>query len=243
MKYYILLFILGVLVSCKKEEIEIIEEESAPTGKLWMHFHSTFGNIDIENLNQIYTNNQGKSVSFEKADLIISEVELIKLNDESIVVKNILLKTIGQESYLIGDVPVGNYKTVKFKFGVSANSNNQISDTSMWINPLNEAEGYWFLNTKGSIDTSSNNSNQFANFTYKIGGIENIQSINLPDNNFPVYEGIISYVHLNANYLELFRNLDLTNSTNLSLVLKDYQATNIAIDINSKISSSFFSYE
>jgi hypothetical protein len=248
-----LVFIL-VLYSCKKEEETLVNEIVVPTGKVWMHLHTAIGGNDVDEYNTIYLDENGRGIKLSRAQFYISDIELVKLNDEIVYAKDILLKTLEEESYLVGDIPVGNYKAIKFKLGLNGDLNDlqpdavssgALSDTSMWFNANDFTDGYVYLNAVGEIDTSADLSGKYAPFSYKIGTSTNVVTVNLPENTFPVYEGIISYVHLNADYSKLFQNIDITNQNNLNIInLQDNQTETILIgDLKTNISNSFFSFE
>ena len=112
--------ILASMISCEKEDAkENPVEEVTPTGRVWMHLHNTVNGTDIESFNTVYLDENGRGYKFSKAQYNISNIELVKLNDEVVFAKNILLKTFEDESYLIGDIPIGNYKAIKFEFGLN----------------------------------------------------------------------------------------------------------------------------
>jgi hypothetical protein len=252
----ILILLLIVMVySCDKEKDEPFDEAIiVPTGKVWMHLHNTVGSNDVELYNTTYFDANGRGLRLSKAQFYISNIELVKLNDEVVPAKNILLKTLEEESYLIGDISVGNYKAVRFKLGLTDDLNNlspdvvstnELKDTSMWYNSGDYSDGYVYLNAVGEVDTSIDLSGKYASFDYKFGTSSNLVTVNLPENTFPVYEGIISYIHLNADYSQLFQNLDIkdVNNLNLTTVQGNNTKTELVTTLKTNISNLFFSFE
>jgi len=249
------LLLIVMVYSCDKKKEENFDEAIiVPTGKVWMHLHNTVGANDVELYNTTYLDANGRGVRLSKAQFYISNIELVKLNDEVVPAKNILLKTLEEESYLIGDISVGNYKAVRFKLGLTEDLNalapngletNELKDTTMWYNSSDYSDGYVFLNAVGEVDTSADFSGQYASFDYKIGSSSNLVTVNLPENTFPVYEGIISYVHLNADYSQLFQNLDIKdlNNLNLTTIQENSTKTELVSTLKTNIANLFFSFE
>ena len=101
------------------------------------------------------------------------------------------------------------------------------------------------MNAVGEVDTSIDLSGKYASFDYKFGTSSNLVTVNLPENTFPVYEGIISYIHLNADYSQLFQNLDIkdVNNLNLTTVQGNNTKTELVTTLKTNISNLFFSFE
>lgn len=242
-----LTFVLGY--SCKKKD-EPSTTETVAKGKLWMHFHTTIGENDVNEYGLEFLDESGRGFKLSKAQFYISEIELIKLNDDVVYVKDFMLKILEEDSYLVGDVEVGNYKAIRFKFGLNGDINNftpdkGLSDTSMWFNQNDYTDGYLFMNARGEVDTSSDFSGEYCNFNYKLGLATNVVEVSLPENYFPVYDGLISYVHLNADYAKLFNGIDLKDLYNLSIASKTENQTKLDLITKLKlnIANSFISFE
>jgi len=245
---YCIIIFLGL--SCEKKDNKPTIEDVVSKGKLWMHFHSTIGLNDINEYGIEYIDETGRGFKLSKAQFYISEIELIKLNDEVVYVNDFILKTLEDESYLVGDVEVGNYKAVRFKFGLNGGINNftpdkGLTDTSMWFNQSDYTGGYLYMNARGEVDTSSDFSGKYCHFNYKLGLATNIVEVSLPENYFPVYDGLISYVHLNADYAKLFNGIDLKDVYNLSITTKNENQTkqDLLTQLKLNIANSFISFE
>ena len=245
------LFSLTLIIgfSCQKKDMPTTTETVAK-GKLWMHFHTTIGENDVNEYNVEYLDESGRGVKLSKAQFYISDIELVKLNNDVVQVKDFIIKTLEDESYFVGDVEVGNFKAIRFKFGLNGDLNNLtpengLSDTSMWFNQNDYTDGYLFMNTRGEVDTSSDFSGKYSNFNYKLGLATNVVEISLPENYFPVYDGIISYVHLNADYAKLFNGIDLKDLYNLSVNSKTENQTKLDLmtQLKLNIANSFISFE
>jgi len=150
--------------------------------------------------------------------LYISEIELIKLDGSSYPVSGkVILKKKETEEYEIGEVPIGNYKTIRFKVGLNPTVNASTplaSDTvlnqpSMWFNTSAQPDGYAFLHFKGAIDTSASaNGTSLSNFDFKIGTNSHYHTVTLPDQQFSVSTSG-GLVHFVADYSKLFTIVDL----------------------------------
>jgi hypothetical protein len=201
-----------------------------PKGDLYFHLHTYIDNNEVDLYNTNYTADDGRKMSLQLAQLYISEIQLVKL-DGSLV--NIPNKHILMEreiaTYKIGNVPVGNYKSVRFKIGLDPTTNSlnpsQSNDSAilnrpeMWFDAAPQPSSYVFVAVKGKIDTSENADNtsaQMQPFEYKIGTNQHYTQINMPDKNYSVYQNQISYLHVIVDYYKLLNGITLNNPTNLS---------------------------
>jgi len=221
----ILVTILLSGIQCTKKD-----NSSLPvTGQLYLHLHTNIDTTEVESYNTIINSNNGRKVSLSLAQMYISAIELIKLDGSVLAVTDkVLLKTLETESYLLGNVPVGNYKSIRFEVGLNATENNispALNDSvfyrpEMWFGTSAQPSGYIFVNIEGKIDTTANGNStvaQMAPFSYKIGTIANSKQVILPDNNFTVLPNLAEYVHVTVNYMKLFEGVDITKSYNLSV--------------------------
>jgi len=255
LKISILLLVLTIF-SCKKKEQNIDDGGLiSPTGKLWMHLHSFIGLNDIDTYGEDLVGNTGRKIRLDYGQYFLTDFQLVKLNDEIYSIDTtIVLKTLKQSSYLLGNVPVGNYKQIRFKLGLSNYYNQmqptdllsgELSDTSMWFNPLSFDGNYIYFNTKGMIDTSKDLSNKMAFFDYRIGSNSNLFNIEMPTKNFAIYDGLISYIHLKGNFANLFNGIDLTNENNLKLIntSENQSKSQLVERLKQNIENSFFDFE
>ncbi|MFZ9847338.1 MAG: MbnP family protein [Flavobacteriales bacterium] len=204
------------------------ENKNVPKGTLLFHLHTYIDENEVDLYNANYTNDDARVVSLSLAQLYISEIELVKLDGSiyTIPYKKIL-KVLEEETFSAGDVPVGNYKGLRFKVGLNSATNalnpgasadsNTLKRTEMWMNNTAQPDGYAFMNVQGSIDTSSDLSGAMIPFVYKIGGNANFKQVIMPEQNFSIMEGMAEYAHIKVNYNKLFHGIKLNDINNLSV--------------------------
>jgi hypothetical protein len=233
--------------SCKKDDKDDPIVPITEKGTVLLHLHNYLDDTDLGEVPGIFnTNNAGRDISITKADLYISEIQFIKLDGtiHSFSEKRIL-KTFSNVLYLLGEIPVGNYNTVKFKVGLDSTTNATNPSSSpdsvilnkpdMWFGSTVQPDGYVFMNVQGMIDTSSDLSGAHIPYNYKIGTNENYQSITVTGINLTIIKDQAQTAHMVADYNILFNGIQLNQSSNLSITtpaennsaLADIVATNI----------------
>lgn len=231
--------------SCKKKDNPV--DDSTPTGTIMFHLHTYIEDNEVDLYNIPYTTHEGRSISLSLAQLFISDVELIKPDGSTYAIaNNKILKKLDIDTYLIGDAPVGNYKSLRFKVGLNPETNlpdlKNVTDSVMWFSNQHVTQGYIFLNVQGKIDTSVAMTGTLVPFVYKIGTNANYKQVTLPDKGFTVTAGEISYAHLMADYNMLFNGINLTNNANLFVKTAADNTSPLAQKIVNNI-PSMFKYE
>jgi hypothetical protein len=230
---FIVVSCFSLLLACKKKATTptTTPTENVPTGQLKFHLHTFIGENEVDAYGIEMTMPDGRMISLDMAQLYISEIQLVKLDGSYYnVPSNGVLKVFESESVNIGNVPVGNYKTVRFKVGLSPTVNALEATTSGYINLLNQPEmwfsstaqpdGYTFLNFSGSIDTTLTKTGDKVPFEYKIGTNANLTQIEMPAQNFTIYKDVVGYVHMKIEYDRLFEGIPLSNNANLHVTSK-----------------------
>jgi hypothetical protein len=226
---------------------------NTPTGIYSFHLHTYIGANEVDLYNVTYQTPAGRDISLSLAQLYISDIQLIKLDGSTYTVTGKkILKVLETDSYVLGNVPVGNYKSVRFKVGFDASTNllNPTTPTdsailnkpAMWFGGTAQPDGYVFMNVQGTIDTSSNLSGAFAPFVYKIGTNANNTQVTMPDQNLTVTENQVTYRHIIIDYSQLFKGIQLNNSSNLSITTVGENNNALAKEIVSNI-PYMFQYE
>lgn len=238
MKKSIALIFLGVamlLGSCKKPKADDDQNNNnsnnnnVPKGTLLFHLHTYIDENEVDLYNAIYSNDEGRGISLSLAQLYISEIELVKLDGSIYTIPyNKIFKVLEAETFSAGDVPIGNYKGLRFKVGFNSATNalqpSESADSSMlkhnemWMGNTAQPDGYAFLNVQGSIDTTSDLSGTMVPFTYKIGSNVNFKQVTMPERNFSIMEGQTEYAHIKINYNKLFHGVQLNDINNLSVL-------------------------
>jgi hypothetical protein len=250
MNSVIFLFTLIVfLAGCRKTDPALPADET-PKGKLLLHLHSYLELNEVDKYGVIYTDSEGRKISATNTQMFISNVELIRYDNTAYKVPDlIILQKQGTYTYVIGDVPVGNYKTIRFGVGLNQNDalkspSGDLGDPSMWLGPSSKADGYVNLSFKGKIDTTStaNGSEaQMQEFEYRIGTSRHYRTVAMPEKPFVIARQT-QYIHMTADYMKLFAGIDLSQPSNLKIVSE----TDNALPLSEKIMSNIqyvFAYE
>lgn len=225
--------------SCKKKSNDPTPEEvqegnknptNVPTGKLYMHLHNFIEEKEVDAYNVVYTDSYERKMSLSMGQVYLSNIELIKLDGSVFKVPNtIVLKQQDAGTYLLGDVPAGNYKTLRFNVGLdpatnqkapSSASDDVLNQPSMWFSTTAQPEGYVFVNVQGKIDTTSDASgavSEMQPFKYLIGTNANLKQRTMPDKNFTVVPNQAQYAHMLIDYTKLFTGIKLSNPANLKV--------------------------
>jgi hypothetical protein len=231
--------------SCKKKDDPA--DDIPPVGTVEFHLHTYIEDNEVDLYNIPYTTHAGRSISLSLAQLFISNVELIKPDGSTYAIpNNKILKKLDVDTYIIGDAPVGNYKSIRFKVGLGPETNvpdlKNITDSVMWFSNINASQGYIFLNVRGKIDTSAAMTGTLVPFVYRIGTNANYKQVTMPDKAFSVTAGEITYAHLMADYNMLFNGITLTDNSNLFVRTVADNTTPLALKIVNNI-PSMFKYE
>lgn len=240
----VLLFLCAAIFSSCNRKKDHPEEQAAPTGILMFHLHTYIQDNEVDLYNIPYSTHEGRNISLKLAQLYISDVEIVKLDGSVYSFSGRkFLKILSTDTYLIGDAPVGNYKALRFKVGLSPDINvpnpSDPSDSVMWLSTSEPKDGYSFLNVKGMIDTSENMTDPMVPFAYRIGTNVNYKQVNMPEKSFSIVGGEVQYAHLIADYNMLFRGIKLNDNNNLFIQTAIDNASPLAIKIVNNIPSMF----
>jgi len=249
-KIFFLAIIVAVFYSACKKPTPDNTNTVTPTGTIGFHLHTNIGNNEVDSLGEVYTTLDGRMMTLAFAQLFISEIELIKSDGTTYSVSGKkLLKTYDEEEYIVGDVPVGNYKSVRFKVGFNA-ADNALNPTAtadsailnndqMWFEKTAQPDGYVFLNVQGTIDTSTTKSGNMISFSYQIGTTANATEVTLPNQNFSVIEKQLQYIHMIIDYGKIFQGVKLNDVNNMTVATPTDNTTANALQIVSNIPSMF----
>lgn len=219
----------SLFTSCKKVDptpTSASPTETVPTGQLKFHLHTFIGENEVDAYGIEMMMPDGRLISLDMAQLYISNIQLVKLDGSYYnVPSNGVLKVFESESVTIGDVPVGNYKSIRFNVGLTPMVNaldpsttgfvNLLNQPEMWLSSSAQPDGYTFLNFSGSIDTTVAKTGNKVAFEYKIGTNANLTQIEMPAQNFTIYKDVVGYVHMKIEYDRMFDGIPLSNNANL----------------------------
>ncbi|MFY9307690.1 MAG: MbnP family protein [Bacteroidia bacterium] len=239
--------------SCDKDKGEDptpVNPVNTPKGTFMFHLHTYIGENEVDLYNVPYATQAGREISLSIAQMYISDIQLVKLDGSVLdITGKKILKTFEGSTYVVGDVPVGNYKAIRFKVGLDA-ATNQLSPSAsadsamlnkpaMWFGSTAQPDGYVFMNVQGTIDTSANMSGMMAPFSFKIGTDANYTQVVMPDKNMSVVEDQVAFGHIMIDYSKLFTGIQLNQSGNLSVSTAAANSSAAAEAIVSNIPSMF----
>lgn len=239
------------LAACTNEAVE--PEEPVIKGTFLLHLHAYVGlqEVDLYGIN--YETTEGRSMALDFSQMYISDVQLVKTDGSVFAIKSkSFLKNLKVHTYEIGQVPVGNYKSIRFKVGLPPNTNalnpstpsdsSILNQPSMWWGNTAQPGGYVFLNVQGKIDTSAGMNKAPLPFVYKIGTNNHYIQVNMGEKEFAIEEDAYVYGHLIVDYSKLFKGISLNQASSLSV--KTAAENNAAL--GKKIANNIptmFSYE
>ncbi|MEP7324261.1 MAG: MbnP family protein [Saprospiraceae bacterium] len=225
-------------------------EPVVPKGTFMLHMHTYIDNTEVDLYNINYATLQGRKISLNMAQLYISDVQLVKLDGTTVNISGKkVLKVFETDTYTVGDVPVGNYKSFRFKVGLDPATNALNATTpsdsallnkpSMWLGNTPQPDGYVFMNVQGKIDTSSTLDKPQIPFTFKIGTNANYKQVTMGDKNFTVEEGLGIFGHVIIDFNRLFNGVQLNKLDNLNISNAALNASAIGTQIANNIPSMF----
>ncbi|MCW3124860.1 MAG: hypothetical protein JWO03_518 [Bacteroidetes bacterium] len=225
------------------------------TGMLMFHLHT---NLDADEVDagDVHTNWNGKNIQLDRAQYYISGVKLIKADNSTVSVPGTILVRMGQEIYMVGNAPVGTYKSLSFNVGVQPADNHKAPATHSATDDLSEqtptmhfastADGYIFMAVEGMIDSSAGGTGTpDKSFSYHIGTDALLKTVTMPDHSAAPYNTsfVVSAtsgatVHMMADYNKLFNTVDMSTNNITNTTDINWIATTLAGNI-----PNMFSYE
>jgi len=232
--------------SCQKNNTT----PTTTTGKLALHLHTNVDTSEVGTYGDTLTMTGGRRIVVSKAQLYISGIQLIKTDGSAVNTPSIsILKLQDTEPYTVGDVAVGNYKSLKFNAGLSAASNASypvntdlvLYRPEMWFNASAQPGGFVFVLFQGSIDTAitPSKSNPLIPFSYKIGTDMNLKSVTMPSKDYAIIHAQTTEVHMVIDYANLFKGVALSNINNLKVNTTNDNAGALGIQISNNIVGMF----
>jgi hypothetical protein len=250
----ILLLITVLIASCKSHKSDPSPAGvNVATAPLSLHLHSYIGETEIDGYNITYMDDDNRKFSLSRAQLFISNIELVKFDGSIYPINDVILSTnIDNEVYPVANVPVGNYKSINFYVGLDSTQNAQVAsgtsvlnDTSMWFNKTAQANGYVFVSCIGKIDTTAAKNaadTDLIPFVYKIGMNKQLRKVSMPVQNYTVSLNTTTFVHITMNYAQLFSGVNLLNNSNLFIQTESDNSEAIATQVANNI-PAMFKYE
>lgn len=239
--FIMILAAVAVFSACKKEQ-------TVETGKLYLHIHTNIDSTEAE-AGVPATDANGRHFQLDTASFYISGVILKKADGSTVpVIGAYVLKTIDEEQYLVGDVPVGDYNSVSFTIGIDAvtnqtlpsnyNATSPLANQAMWFG--SSTQGYKFINVKGLADTTAGNNGPVnVPFSYQLGTSAMVKTINMPEHAvFTVVKDGAQEVHLTADFGKLLEGVNFKTQPTAT----PFNNLNVATQIANNV-PNMFSYE
>lgn len=222
-KLIVSILILSLLVACKKKN-----EDPAPVtpGVQSLTFRMTpkVGNDTLDFSSAFVTeNNERYTLSMFR--YYMSDISLIKTDGSEIKIENkVFLINPNTSDYILGDVPAGDYKALRFSVGLN-NVQNHVDPTTFPINhPLaiqspaihwSWNAGYIFLMIEGSCDTTATNIDPLTYGQYShpmffhIGMDPLLTKVEVANTSFSVTANQTNVVNIHSDINKLFKGIDL----------------------------------
>lgn len=256
---FLLLYFLFLLSACNKKSDDpspsTTDNESVAKGKLYMHLHNFWGVEEIQEYDSLYRDEKGRKASFRTAQCYLSNLQLIKLDGSAYSLDSkIILKVQENTTYTLGEIPVGNYKALRFSIGLDEVTNSQLTSSSsdvlntpsMWFSNPPQPNGYVFFHLQGKIDTTTNANGSVADmqpFQIKLGTKGNLKQRTLPDFKMSIMENQAQYLHMRIDHSRLFTGLELKNPNNLSILSQTDNGSDLAKKMADNLPSMFLFVE
>jgi hypothetical protein len=230
-KIFLALSVIAIAVSCKKEPKDPAPTPTpAPTvGNITLEFDPFAGSSSLIFDSHDYVNANQDTFKVTTFKHYVSNIVLTKSDNSEYVVPNsyyiVDYKVSGGNKFTIGNVPVGNYKAVKFLLGVDSTRNVSgaqegalaASNGMFW----NWNSGYIFLKMEGNSPKSTATANALV---FHVGGFSGTNNalktiaIGFGNETANVNGSATPRVHMKTNILKMFEGTHLVSFTTLNKV-------------------------
>lgn len=176
-----------MLTSCQKD-VAIFEVDpclSISPKPIELRFNYVFGEQDFQ-LQTDYTLSDGHHVKFETAHFYLSEISLLKNNQNIKSTNDVGLFSSSKPSLALGDFEQASYSGIAFTFGIDSTRNHSDPTVYPSVHPLSFQipsmhwdwnQGYIFAVMEGKYSTEAiTSSNPGSPFSYHIGLDKNRRS-------------------------------------------------------------------
>lgn len=239
-----------IFSSCTKHKVDP-ETPPPATGVIGIHLHT---NIDVNEVDSgmVAMDANGRNIQLNIAQFYLSGFVLKKTDGSTVSLNTCVLKTIGEEMYVLGTVPTGNYSSISFNVGLEDATNHTlpssyasgnplgVQDPAMWFG--SSSQGYMFMNVQGLSDTSATQNapaSSYVPFCYQLGTSTMLKTINMPLMSQPVSvtakstQSLPALIHIMCDYGKLLQGIDLKTQSSGSPFNNPAVATQVAANITS----------
>lgn len=214
----------SILIGCKKEDAATPTTPAATTQDLSLKMTSMVGSSAL-NFYSSFSTTSGQRYTLSMFRYYVSNIRLVKSDgSEYPITGKCLLVTPSTENYDLGQVPIGDYRGLKFNIGLDSLTNH--SDPTLYptTNPLaiqspgihwDWNSGYIFMMIEGSCDTTTTNTDVLTYGQYSHGMFFHIgmdmllRTVDLSTSAFSVSSGSAKVVNIQADVNKFFTNIDL----------------------------------
>jgi hypothetical protein len=210
--------------SCRKADTMAVPVQM---GHLYFHLHTNIGPAEADSGNA-FPDANGRNFLLTYAQFYISGITLYSYSTNTpytLPANTVVMKSIDQEDYYVADVPVGNYGSISYNIGLTPTAN--LTNPGMYpaANPLaaqpspnapmywNASQGYIFLNIQGLADTTAaHNGPVNFPFSYQIGSNSMLEHVQLPQQQFTILPGQITFIHQVCDYGNLLQGINFVHN-------------------------------
>jgi hypothetical protein len=175
------------------------------TGTLQFHMNYLYDNAAIQFGTKYYTNAAGDTFTINELRHYLSNVTLSKVGGGEVNLGNYALlnaRDLSAQSFTISNVPAGNYNKISFLLAVdSAKNHGGLQEGALdpaWGMFWTWSTGYIFFRINGNTTTGTN-------FSFDLGGDENIARVKNDFSNVKV-KSTNAKIEMNMEISEMFKN-------------------------------------
>ena len=178
-----------------------------------------------------------RRISMSLGLVFLSGLELVNMDGTIFKMSDtVILKNQDNMSYEISNVPVGKYKSLRFKIGLDSASRLKsplsslggvLNNPEMWFESSPKPQSYVFAHFKGMMDTAAvpKSSNVRVPYEFKIGTDSNYVQVQLPvripGTEFNITEKTKEVFHMYMDLDILLKDVNFHDTNGLSVLTKE----------------------
>lgn len=214
-KCFLLLLTIPLLIACNNDDKE---------GTIELSIVAEMNGKPIDFGIERYTNSQGQFLRFTDFVFYLSEIEFVDDDGEVIGFSDVLLHDLKNSNTYMQTIPVGKYKSLEYKVGLTPEQNNGDPSTYEALHPLSTAQQmhwgwaakYKFIRTEGKVDTEDTDILE-TSFAYHTGFDELTRAVS-ETTSFKLKEDQVVQIELRINLDTVFDGIDMIeNNTSHTL--------------------------
>lgn len=233
-----------LLTNCKKKKDEVAPGNQ--TQNVSIKMNPVVGN-DALNFSSVYTTNSGQKYTLSMFRYYVSNIRFVKTDgSEYTIAGKYLLVTPSVSNYELGEIPVGDYKGIKFTVGIDSATNHSDPTPYPANHPLaiqspaihwSWNSGYIFTMIEGTCDTTVNNTDVLTYGQYSHGMFFHIgmdplkREVDLSNSSFSISAETAKTITVKTDLNKFFTGIDLktenTSHTMGTMPLATKAANNI----------------